>query len=195
MRTWLFWRPHRPYGSIVFNHSRGGAGSSSSSGGALTTNIYTSWGAATVSDAIATVSETQSQLQKPVADAGNSSGLPVGMVVVETSGGLSTPVPGVMEKPYIVQLHVDHSVHFELQERPRSQVSALQQRQGAEAAQIHLQDQPIKGPRHSIIDSWCDVMFAAKNRRFSLSLWWCINDSYLVAYNFGLGYIDCVWPE
>ena len=155
MRTWLFWRPHRPYGSIVFNHSRGGggSGSSNSGGGALTTNIYTSWGAATVSDAIATVSETQSQLQKPVADAGNSSGLPVGMVVVETSGGLSTPVPGVMEKPYIVQLHVDHSVHFELQERPRSQVSALQQRPGAEAAQIHLQDQPIKGPRHSIIDS------------------------------------------
>ena len=65
MRTWLFWRPHRPYGSIVFNHSRGGAGSGSSNsgGGALTTNIYTSWGAATVSDAIATVSETQSQLQ------------------------------------------------------------------------------------------------------------------------------------
>jgi len=60
MRAWLFWRPHRPYGSIVFNHSRGGGGSGSSSGGALTANIYTLWGAATVSDAMAAVSETQS---------------------------------------------------------------------------------------------------------------------------------------
>jgi len=105
MRTWLFWRPHRPYGSIVFNHSRGGGGSGSSSGGALTTNIYTLWGAATVSDAIATVSETQSQLQKPVADTGNSSGLPARMIVAETLGPddlSSLSRPGVMEKPCIV---------------------------------------------------------------------------------------------
>ena len=93
MRVWLFWRPHRPYGSIVFNHSRGGGGSGSSSGGALTTVVYTSWGAATVSDATTTVSETKSQPQKSVADARSSSRLPEEMVVAETLGpdDLSSP--------------------------------------------------------------------------------------------------------
>ncbi|KAL9714062.1 hypothetical protein Ac2012v2_002369 [Leucoagaricus gongylophorus] len=138
MRAWLFWRPHRPYGSIVFNHSRGGGGSGSSSGGALTTNVYTLWGTATVTP--------------------------------ETSGGRWEPLWAVWEwlsprllkasfslqcdgEILIVQPRIDHSVHFELQERSRSQVFALQQRLGAEAARMHLQNQPTKVLRHSGIDS------------------------------------------
>jgi hypothetical protein len=53
LRAWLFWRPHQPYGSIVFNN-----------GGSLTitSNICTSRGAVS---GVSTESELQSQVHKP----------------------------------------------------------------------------------------------------------------------------------
>jgi len=111
----------------VFAHDGGG---STGRGGPLTTNIYTSQGAVTDSNATTTESEAQSQLQKPKVITGDPSGLPLERLAAESLGlqDLSSPpVPGVSEKPCIVPPHVEHTVHFELQERSHSQASAPQQ--------------------------------------------------------------------
>jgi len=104
MRAWIFWLPHRPYGSIRFNHTGGG---STTRGGALSTNIYTSQGAVTDSSATRTVSEAQSQLQKPIVITGDSSGLPLERLAAEPLGLSSSPVPGAIEEPCIVLPHIE----------------------------------------------------------------------------------------
>ena len=120
MRAWISWLPHRPYGSITFTHTGSG---STTRGGTLSTNVYTSQGVVTDSSATATVSEAQSQLQKPVV----ITGVPLERLA---AGSLRPEVPGVIGKLCIVPPHIEHTVHFELQERSQSQASALEQRLG-----------------------------------------------------------------
>ncbi|KAF5359744.1 hypothetical protein D9756_003442 [Leucocoprinus leucothites] len=91
LRAWQFWRPQRPYGSIIFN--------SGSSNIDITTNIYTSWGAVTSEST--TTSGTASQIQKPIATDGRLLGT-TGTVIlsgVSDPEALSTTTPGVAEKP------------------------------------------------------------------------------------------------
>ena len=141
MRAWIFWLPHRPYGSIVFNHTGSG---NTTRGGTLSTNVYTSQGAVTDSSATATVSEAQSQVQKPVVITEDSSGVPLERLAAESlrpEDLSSSPVPGVIEKPCIVPPHIEHTVHFELQERSRSQTSVPERRLGVGTFRSHAQDQ------------------------------------------------------
>jgi len=141
MRAWIFWLPHRPYGSIVFNHTGSGR---STRGGVLSTNIYTSQGAVTDSSATATVSEAQSHLQKPMVITGDSSGVPSERLAADSlrpEDLSSSPVPGMIEKPCIVPPHIEHTVHFELQERSQNQASAPEQRLGVGTFKPYAQDQ------------------------------------------------------
>ncbi|KAJ3574174.1 hypothetical protein NP233_g1931 [Leucocoprinus birnbaumii] len=122
LRAWLFWLPAIPYGSNIIN-----------SGGsiAITTNIYTSWGAVT-SEGISTESEaTSSHIHKPAISSGGQLGT-TGTVVLS---GIPTPVPpGIdpTEKSSTTQTQIDTTsratVHFELPTNPRHSPPSLPQR-------------------------------------------------------------------